>query len=158
MYHEERFGQQKEFSTQITEALGIKMELSNTYKGIHVSDLWLLPLIKDMIVNNKDRLYVKEGLDFNCLSNSGKAKINLDEHKISVPRFQQERCFACQYKYRRLVVQWERISACFDAFVAFWLSPTSKTERASVAAISPLYITYSNGRWYIYKLREWPKS
>ena len=39
--------------------------------------------------------------------------------KISVPRFQQERCFAWyQRKYRRLVVRWERISACFSAFVA----------------------------------------
>ena len=39
--------------------------------------------------------------------------------KISVPRFQQERCFAWfQRKYRRLVVRWERISACFNAFVS----------------------------------------
>ena len=38
--------------------------------------------------------------------------------KISVPRFQQERCFAWfQRKYRRLVVRWERISACFNAFL-----------------------------------------
>lgn len=38
--------------------------------------------------------------------------------KISLPRFQQERCFAWfQRKYRRLVVRWERISACFNAFV-----------------------------------------
>ncbi|WP_051482543.1 transposase [Synechocystis sp. PCC 7509] len=38
--------------------------------------------------------------------------------KISVPRFQIERCFAWfQRKYRRLVVRWERISACFNAFV-----------------------------------------
>ena len=39
--------------------------------------------------------------------------------KISVPRFQQERCFAWfQKKYRRLVVRRERISACFDAFLS----------------------------------------
>ncbi|MDE5073979.1 MAG: hypothetical protein O4806_19830, partial [Trichodesmium sp. St5_bin8] len=39
--------------------------------------------------------------------------------KISVPRFQQERCLAWyQRKYRRLVVRWERISAGFDAFLA----------------------------------------
>ncbi len=39
--------------------------------------------------------------------------------KISVPRFQQERCFAWfQRKYRRLVVRWERISACFNAFIS----------------------------------------
>ena len=39
--------------------------------------------------------------------------------KISVPRFQIERCFSWfQRKYRRLVVRWERISACFDAFVS----------------------------------------
>ena len=39
--------------------------------------------------------------------------------KISVPRFQQEGCFAWyQGKYRRLVVRWGRIYACFGAFVA----------------------------------------
>lgn len=39
--------------------------------------------------------------------------------KISVPRFQQERCFAWfQRKYRRLVVRWERISACLSAFLS----------------------------------------
>ena len=38
--------------------------------------------------------------------------------KISVPRFQQERCFAWyQRKYRRLVVRWERQKANFDAFL-----------------------------------------
>jgi IS5 family transposase len=36
-----------------------------------------------------------------------------------VPRFQAERTFAwLQKKYRRLVVRWERIAACFDAFLA----------------------------------------
>ncbi len=39
--------------------------------------------------------------------------------KISVPRFQQERYFAWfQRKYRRLVVRWERIPACFNAFIS----------------------------------------
>jgi hypothetical protein len=39
--------------------------------------------------------------------------------QISVPRFQQERYFAWfQRKYRRLVVRWERISACFNAFLS----------------------------------------
>ena len=49
-----------------------------------------------------------------------KTKRNLGRPiKISVPRFQIERCFAWfQRKYRRLVVRWERISACFDAFVS----------------------------------------
>lgn len=38
--------------------------------------------------------------------------------QMSVPRFQQERCFAwLQRKYRRLVVRWERLSSCFDAFL-----------------------------------------
>jgi IS5 family transposase len=37
---------------------------------------------------------------------------------ISVPRFQQERCFAwLQRKYRRLVVRWERLQHCFDGFL-----------------------------------------
>ena len=39
--------------------------------------------------------------------------------KNVVPRFQAERTFAWfQKKYRRLVVCWERIAACFDAFLA----------------------------------------
>ena len=39
--------------------------------------------------------------------------------KISVPRFQQERCFAWyQRKYRRLVVRWERQKINFDAFLS----------------------------------------
>ena len=37
----------------------------------------------------------------------------------TVPRFQAERTFAWfQKKYRRLVVRWERIAACFAAFLA----------------------------------------
>jgi transposase len=36
----------------------------------------------------------------------------------TVPRFQQERCFAwLQRKYRRLVVRWERLPHCFEAFL-----------------------------------------
>jgi hypothetical protein len=36
-----------------------------------------------------------------------------------VPRFQAERTFAWfQKKYRRLVVRWERLAACFVAFLA----------------------------------------
>ncbi|MBW4550504.1 MAG: hypothetical protein KME35_05265 [Aphanocapsa sp. GSE-SYN-MK-11-07L] len=39
--------------------------------------------------------------------------------QLSVPRFQQERCFAwLQRKYRRLVVRWERLKVCFDAFLS----------------------------------------
>jgi IS5 family transposase len=39
--------------------------------------------------------------------------------KMEVPRFQAERTFAWfQKKYRRLVVRWERRSACFNAFLA----------------------------------------
>jgi Transposase DDE domain len=39
--------------------------------------------------------------------------------KIDVPRFQAERTFAWfQKKYRRLVVRWERLAACFAAFLA----------------------------------------
>lgn len=37
----------------------------------------------------------------------------------AVPRFQAERTVAWfQKKYRRLVVRWERIAACFNAFLA----------------------------------------
>jgi hypothetical protein len=39
--------------------------------------------------------------------------------KKTVPRFQAERTFAWfQKKYRRLVARWERMAACFDAFLA----------------------------------------
>jgi transposase len=39
--------------------------------------------------------------------------------KKEVPRFQAERTFAWfQKKYRRLVVRWERLAACFAAFLA----------------------------------------
>jgi len=39
--------------------------------------------------------------------------------KQGVPRFQAERTVAwCQKQYRRLVVRWERIAACFEAFLA----------------------------------------
>ena len=39
--------------------------------------------------------------------------------KKVVPRFQAERTFAWfQKKYRRLVVRWERLAACFDALLA----------------------------------------
>jgi Transposase DDE domain len=39
--------------------------------------------------------------------------------KNVVPRFQAERTLAWfQKQYRRLVVRWERIAACFDAFLA----------------------------------------
>jgi len=35
-----------------------------------------------------------------------------------VPRYQQERSFSwLQRKYRRLVVRWERLKVCFDAFL-----------------------------------------
>ena len=39
--------------------------------------------------------------------------------KKDVPRFQAKRTFSWfQKKYRRLVVRWERIAACFKAFLA----------------------------------------
>jgi IS5 family transposase len=42
--------------------------------------------------------------------------------KKDVPRFQAERTFAwVQRKYRRLVVRWERLAACFNAFLAIAL-------------------------------------
>jgi IS5 family transposase len=38
--------------------------------------------------------------------------------KTDVPRYQAERTFAWfQRKYRRLVVRWERLAACFNAFL-----------------------------------------
>ena len=44
--------------------------------------------------------------------------------KNIVPRFQAARTFAWfQKTYRRLVVRWERIAACFDAFLAIATIP-----------------------------------
>ena len=62
----------------------------------------------------------KRGIRPQLPKRTGKTKKNRGRPiKISVPRFQQERCFAWfQRKYRRLVVRWERISACFNAFVS----------------------------------------
>ena len=42
--------------------------------------------------------------------------------KKDVPRYQAERTFAWfQRKYRRLVVRWERLATCFNAFLAIAL-------------------------------------
>jgi IS5 family transposase len=42
--------------------------------------------------------------------------------KKEVPRYQAERTFAWfQRKYRRLAVRWERLAACFNAFLAIAL-------------------------------------
>jgi hypothetical protein len=44
--------------------------------------------------------------------------------KQDVPRVQAERTFAWfQRKYRRLVVRWERLAACFNAFLAMAMMP-----------------------------------
>lgn len=61
----------------------------------------------------------KRGIRPQLPQRNWKTKINRGRPiKISVPRFQQERCFAWfQRKYRRLVVRWERISALFNAFL-----------------------------------------
>ena len=58
----------------------------------------------------------------------GRAKPKGRPIKMDTPRFQAERAFSWfQRKYRRLVVRWERIEACFDgfldlAFVHIWLT------------------------------------
>ena len=44
--------------------------------------------------------------------------------KKDIPRFQAERAFAWfQRKYRRLVVRWERLAACFNACLAMAMVP-----------------------------------
>jgi transposase len=44
--------------------------------------------------------------------------------KKDVPRFQAERTFAWfQRKYRRVAVRWERLAACFNAFLAIAMMP-----------------------------------
>ncbi len=71
----------------------------------------------------------KRGIRSQLPKRNYKTKKNLGRPiKISVPRFQQERCFAWyQKKYRRLVVRWERQKANFDAFLSLatvhiWIS------------------------------------
>ena len=62
----------------------------------------------------------KRGIRAQLLKRIWKTKKNRGRPiKKVVPRFQAERTFAWfQKKYRRLVVRWERIAACFDAFLA----------------------------------------
>src|SRR4028118_107994 len=76
--------------------------------------------IKVTIPRICEQLYGNVALDHNYQNEGAKKKKNRGRPiKISVPRFQQERCFAWfQRKYRRLVVRWERISACFNAFIS----------------------------------------
>ncbi len=63
--------------------------------------------------------------------------------KISVPRFQQERCFAWyQRKYRRLVVRWERQKVNFDAFLSLatvhiWINKILLVGQVPVGAKGP---------------------
>ena len=47
--------------------------------AVHVSDSKSLALRKDMIVNEKDKQGIEEGLDLNCPNDLGKAKRNQDE-------------------------------------------------------------------------------
>ncbi len=62
----------------------------------------------------------KRGIRPQLLKRTYKTKKNRGRPiKISVPRFQQERCFAWyQRKYRRLVLRWEGKKANFDAFLS----------------------------------------
>ena len=62
----------------------------------------------------------KRGIRAQLPKRSWKTKKNRGRPiKKVVPRFQAERTFAWfQKKYRRLVVRWERLAACFDAFLA----------------------------------------
>ena len=61
----------------------------------------------------------KRGIRPQIQNEFGKTKKNRGRPiKISVPRYQQERCFAWfQRKYRRLVVRWERQKVYFDALI-----------------------------------------
>ena len=63
--------------------------------------------------------YVNEVFDPKYQNEFGKQIKNRGRPiKNSVPRYQQERCFAWfQRKYRRLVVRWERQKVYFDAFI-----------------------------------------
>jgi len=79
-------------------------------------------LAADKGYDSKDlrRALRRRGIRPQLPKRTGKTKKNRGRPiRISVPRFQIERCFAWfQRKYRRLVVRWERISACFNAFVS----------------------------------------
>jgi hypothetical protein len=72
-----------------------------------------------MIQNNNVRVYVNEEFDLKYPKEFGKPRKHIGRPiKISVTRYQQERCFAWdQRKYRRLAVRWERRKVYFDAFL-----------------------------------------
>ena len=66
-----------------------------TKEVVYVKNSKSLPQRKDIVVNDKDKQGMEEGLDINCPNDFGKAKRNwFGLLKISVPRFQQEGCFA----------------------------------------------------------------
>lgn len=79
-------------------------------------------LAADKGYDSKEKRFAlrKRGIRPQLPKRNYKTKKNLGRPiKISVPRFQQERCFAWyQRKYRRLVVRWERQKANFDAFLS----------------------------------------
>ncbi len=72
-----------------------------------------------MTRNNNVRVYANGGFDPKYQKGFGKLRKHIGRPiKISVTRYQQERCFAWyQRKYRRLVVRWERRKVYFDAFL-----------------------------------------
>jgi hypothetical protein len=65
------------------------------------------------------RVYANAGFDPKYQKGFGKLRKHIGRPiKISVTRYQQERCFAWyQRKYRCLVVRWERRKVYFDAFL-----------------------------------------
>jgi hypothetical protein len=78
--------------------------------------------------------------------------------KEIVPRYQQERSFAWfQRKYRRLVVRWERLKVCFDAFLLLacsyiWFPEVSGIGYVPVNDCAPFAVAWEKGFFRKYGL------
>jgi hypothetical protein len=88
--------------------------------GVLANALRSSPRIKAMMQRRYGRSCGSVGFGHRFRSRVWKSKKHRGRPiKKEVPRFQAERTFAWfQKKYRRLVVRWERLAACFDAFLA----------------------------------------
>ena len=96
------------------------VKLKTLKKGRPKKKVKILAADKGYDSKEKRAALRKRGIRPQLPKRNYKTKKNLGRPiKISVPRFQQERCFAWyQRKYRRLVVRWERQKANFDAFLS----------------------------------------
>ena len=96
------------------------VEVKTNKRGRPRKPLKVLAVDKAYNSKNKRAVLIWDGIWPQWPKGVWKTKKNKDKPiKISLPRCWQERCFPWyQKKYRRLVVRWEGISACFDGFLS----------------------------------------